>query len=206
MKQRGFTLVEILVVTAVTSVILIFLTQIFFSSLRGGNKAQALAIIKQNGQSVLDTLDKNIRNSDNIVCPAIPTGATSATSNTLVIVKNGIFTRYRFKNASNGSIGELDQDTPVQDLQDPNQQNINNFINLNLCNESDPLQAPTVNAVTDNGPSSVSVSNGVFIRNKPKGFKDVVTIDFDLSPAGDLNLKTFGQLSPVPFKTTVELR
>lgn len=216
-KNRGFTLVEVLVVVAVTSIILLFLTQIFFSSLTGNNKAQALALIKQNGQSVLDSLDKSIRNADHIVCPAIPEGGSTATSNTLVIVKNGIYTRYRFRSVGNNqcpnsqyegglTIGQLDQDTPVQDLQDPNQQNVNNFIKFNLCNEQDPLQSSTRVTLTDNSPSAVSLSCGVFTRNKATGFKDVVTIDFRLQPAVDFDKKTYGQLSPVSFKTAVELR
>lgn len=199
-KENAFTLVEILVVISVTSVLLLILTQIFFSSLRGNNKAQALALIKQNGQSVLDSMDKSIRNADNIVCPAVVIGATSATSNTLVIVKNGIFTRYRFTS------GELDRDTPVQDLQNPNQKNINDFIKLNLCNEQDPLQTPTLTVITDKTAQGVSVTSGVFTRDKPKGFKDVVTIDFKLSPAVELSKKTFGQIDPVSFRTSVELR
>jgi len=216
-KENAFTLVEILVVIAVTSVLLLILTQIFFSSLRGNNKAQALALIKQNSQSVLDSMDKSIRNADNIVCPAVAIGATSATANTLVIVKNGIFTRYRFRNVKSDlcpntsfdqtlTNGELDRDTPVQDLKDPNQQNINNFIKFNLCNEQDPLQIPTLTRVTDNSVLGVSATCGVFTRDKPKGFKDVVTIDFKLSPGVELSKKTFGQIDPVSFRTSVELR
>lgn len=199
-RSAGFTLVEILVVIAVTSVLLLILTQIFFSSLRGNNKAQVLGLIKQNGQGVLDSLDKSIRSADGIVCPAVTTGTTSADSSTLVIIKNGIFTRYRFTG------GGLDQDTPVQDLQNPNQKNINDFIKLNLCNEQDPLQVPTLSTITDNNTMGVLVTDGVFTRDQSKGFKDVVTIDFKLSPGTELAKKTFGQIDPVSFKTSVELR
>lgn len=59
----GFTLVELLVVMGILGVIvgstLLFLTSI----LRGSNQASVVSEIKQNGQVVLDTIDRQIRNS-----------------------------------------------------------------------------------------------------------------------------------------------
>lgn len=205
-KQRGFTLVEILVVISITSVLLLILTQIFFSSLRGNNKAQALAVIKQNGQSVLDSIDKSIRNADNIVCPFITPGSIApVSSNTLVIVKNGSYTRYKFI-FGQGTNGELDSDNPVPNPADADQQNPNNFINK-ICSSSDLLQQQTKVPMTDNSSQNgVSVVTGSFTRVKLSGFKDVVTIDFQLKPGPELDKKTFGQIDPVSFKTAVELR
>src|SRR3989344_5139983 len=106
MRKNGFTLVEVLVAIAVSSLMLLLLVQIFLSSLRGNNKAQIIALIKQNGQSVLDEMDKNIRNSDNIAC-------ISTSHRTLVLNKNGAYTRYRFTIASILNNGEIREDMPI---------------------------------------------------------------------------------------------
>lgn len=61
--KSGFTLVELLVVIGVLSVVtgtaLLFLTSI----LRGSNQAGIVAEVKQNGQIVLDSIDRQIRNA-----------------------------------------------------------------------------------------------------------------------------------------------
>ncbi len=223
-NSKGFTLVELLVVIAVSSVLLLLLTQIFFSSLKGNNKAQALAIIKQNGASVLDEIDLSVRNADNVVCPFIAPGSVlPVSSNNLVVIKNGVFTRYRFRfkdttaceardqdpkdqNLANGQVDKdiIDLSNPSTTLRDLTQQGINNYITNNLCNEQDALLNPI--PLTDNTPQGVTVVCGAFTRSRLNGFKDIVTINFQLSPAPEIDKKTFSQVSPVSFKTSVELR
>jgi len=62
---KGFTLVELLVVLGLLSVTvgstLLFLT----STLKGSNSAAITAEVKQNGQSVLDSLERQIRGAAN---------------------------------------------------------------------------------------------------------------------------------------------
>lgn len=62
-KSFGFTLIEFLVVlgllTVTVSTTLLFLSSI----LRGSNKANVTAEVKQNGQAVLDSLERQIRNA-----------------------------------------------------------------------------------------------------------------------------------------------
>ena len=84
MIKKGFTLVEILVVIAILSVLGVLILTIFTRTLRGSNKSQIIGKIKQNGQSVLEQMDKTVRNSDKVVC---------VISSNLVVVKNGIYTR-----------------------------------------------------------------------------------------------------------------
>jgi len=66
--QKGFTLLEFLVVIGLLSItigsILLFLTSV----LKGTNQANITAEVKQNGQVVLDTLESQIRNGTDAVC------------------------------------------------------------------------------------------------------------------------------------------
>lgn len=64
--RAAFTLVETLVVigilSAIVGVTLVFLTNI----LRGSNQASITADVKQNGQIVLDSIDRQIRNATSV--------------------------------------------------------------------------------------------------------------------------------------------
>lgn len=75
---NGFTLVELLVVIGVLGVVtgsaLLFLTSI----LKGSNQARIVADVKQNGQIVLDSIDRQIRNAQEIRVITPPAGSDSA--------------------------------------------------------------------------------------------------------------------------------
>ena len=115
MTQKGFTMVEILVTMAILSIFGLLILLIFTSSLRGSNKSQILTIIKENGQSVLETIDKTIRSSDNLVC-------ISDNDTTLIVVKNGIYTRYRFVLETVSTNGFIEQDNPAKQFNQETQQ------------------------------------------------------------------------------------
>lgn len=68
--QRGFTLVELLVVIAVMSVIGTISTDLFSSVIRGGNKANVINEVKQNGQQALDVMERYIRNAATVSGPS----------------------------------------------------------------------------------------------------------------------------------------
>lgn len=197
MIKNGFTLVELLVVIAILSVAGTLVVTIFTSSLRGSNKSQIVSSIKQNGQLVLEIMDKTIRNSDNIVC-------VSNLQTTLVIVKNGIFTRYRFIAPVGSTNGLIEQDAPVQIFTDPVKADIKLFIDA-ICADTDPMSE--ANILTDTNPQTgVSAKNGLFTRSKQAGSKDAVTVKFDLAPASGAPQAVAGQIDPVTFQTTIQLR
>ena len=54
--------------------------------------------------------------------------------------------------------------------------------------------------------SGVSVENGLFSRDKSAGFMDQVTIKFDLKPGLGASQAVAGQIDPVSFQTTIQLR
>lgn len=194
--NKGFTLVEILVVIAIIAIVGTMLVAIFSSALRGSNKAQILAVIKQNGQAVLENMDKIIRGADNVVCSG---------EQTLVIVKDGIYIRYKFSPPSANTNGVIQQDNPVQPATG-NNSDIKLFKD-NVCSDPMGTDSPVVNTLNDNNIlSGISVENGAFTRDKSAGFKDQIIIKFDLRPGVDVPAAISGQIDPVSFQTAIQLR
>lgn len=79
--RTGFTLIEILVVTALVSVVAATATQIFSQILRSNQKARAILEVKQVGDNALTVIANKIRNAKTIssVCD-VPA------SNTITII------------------------------------------------------------------------------------------------------------------------
>jgi prepilin-type N-terminal cleavage/methylation domain-containing protein len=205
MRNRGFTMVEILVVIAILSIVGVILVQIFYRSIQGGNKSTLTSTIKQNGQSVLNTIDKSIRNSDGVIC-------ISSSKQTMALVKNGVYTRYRLCTKDNScrdrnfntnpGNGFIESDTPIVAANESLETIIND-----VCDEQN-LMSLTTNVVTltdTNTKTGVSLVDGEFTRSKAAGFKDIITIRYQLGAGNDVP-SVFSQLDPVEFKTTVELR
>jgi len=205
--KKGFTLVEMLVVIAVLSIIGILILTIFTRTLKGTNKSQILGAIKQNGQSVLETLTSSIRNADNVVCPAIIPPATTASSGTLVIVTQGIYTRYRFI-AAGANNGLIQQDNPAKQTvagsNPPREETDAEFVDR-VCTIGSIMPTPII--LTDTNPQSgVSLANGSFTRNRPAGFKDSVKVTFVVSPGIGALPTLINEIDPVTFETTIQLR
>ncbi len=66
--KKGYTLIEFLIVIGILAIVvgstLLFLTAI----LKGTNQASIVSEVKQNGQAVLGSLDKQVRNAKDVVC------------------------------------------------------------------------------------------------------------------------------------------
>ncbi len=206
--KKGFTLVELLVVISVLSIVGVIILTIFTRTLRGNNKAQILLAMKQNGQAVLENMDKTVRNSDYVVCPAV----IFPDPKTLVVRNGGIYTRYRFiapSPSSNPTInGFIQQDSPikqnVESSNSPREETDGELANR-VCLFADPMSQATI--LTDTNPQTgVSVENGLFTRDKSAGFMDTVRIEFDLLPGKSASQAVAGQIDPVNFVTTVQLR
>ncbi|MDQ3098434.1 MAG: type II secretion system GspH family protein [bacterium] len=65
-NEQGFTLIEILVVIAIVGVLTGITSDIFIQIVRGSNKANVVTEIKQNGDNVLNQLERTIRNAEEI--------------------------------------------------------------------------------------------------------------------------------------------
>lgn len=207
--KKGFTLVEVLVVISVLSLVGVLVLTIFTRSLQGNNKSQILSAIKQNGQSVLENIDKTIRDSDIVVCPVINPPDTGASSANLVVRSGGVYTRYRFIDPSpaiNPTMnGLIQQDNPtkqnVQDSDPLREETDPEFVNR-ICTLVDPMSQTATNILTDTDTQSgVSVESGLFTRSRSAGFKDQVIIKFNLKPG-----ISAPQIDAVSFQTTIQLR
>lgn len=211
MKKNGFTLVELLIVIVVLSTAGILVLTIFTNSLRGGNRAQISSAIQKNGRNVLDMLDKTIRNSDNLVCM---TGGVI-----LVVVKDGIYTRYKFIPQTTSANGKIVVDYPLPSgtWTDPGTGTVYNLDYLpdfknKICAEADPNPDPNNRiALTDTDPETgVSITvpaGGMFSNpNQSAGFKNQVKIEFFVGPGVSISPVLSGQVDAVNFVTTVNLR
>jgi len=199
-------LAELLVVVGVVAVMGLIITEVFSRSLKGGNKSQTIASIKQNGQASVELMDKTLRGADQVICP-VKVGDGLQTSDTLVVVKDGKYSRFRCQIASGTASGQIKQDSPtIQPNQDQN-----SFL-TNVCDVAYDDPGSSAQAITDtNTKSGVSVSDSsgnctIFTRNKKSGFKDTVTIKFNLSPGVSAPSAIAGQIDAVKFTTTIGLR
>lgn len=233
MKQKGSTLMELLVVMAVLAIAGTFIFNIFTSTLRGNNKTQVIGVIKQNGQAVLETMDKTVRNADNVVCPYFLSPAdTIAHSNTVVTVKDGIYTRFRFippTNNINPALGNncgttretgcLVRDNPVKQnregISPPIEETDPQFV-TRICNVGSQMLSDAV-TLTDTNPKTgismncfnddcIPTTNAIFTRDRSSGFKDQVAIRFIAGPGVEASEAVRGQIDPVLFQTTISLR
>lgn len=206
MMNKGFTLAETLVAIAVAAIVGTILVLIFTNTLRGSNKSRILSAMKQNGQAVLDSMDRIIRSADNVVCPA------SGSSNTIAIVKNGTYSRYRIVLAgdSPGSVpsacvgmeknGCIISDNPTPQ---PSETTPQLFIQR-ICNAD---QMPLAQILTDTNPlTGVTIESGSLSVSKPPGFKAIVTVNFVLKPGVSVPQVIASQIDPVTYQTTIELR
>lgn len=64
--RKGFTLVEILVVTLILGTIAVIGSNMFFTILRGSSKTSILAEVNQNGSYALNVMERMIRNAKSL--------------------------------------------------------------------------------------------------------------------------------------------
>lgn len=65
-SQKGFSLLEILVVLTVFVIIAAIANQVFFSTLRGTSKSEATSLVKQNGNYAISVMDRSLKNAQRL--------------------------------------------------------------------------------------------------------------------------------------------
>lgn len=86
MNKKGFTLLELLVVTAILAVLIGISTTVFISILRSQNKTNVINEVRQNATLAIDLFERDVRSASDI----IPDGGSFLTNKiTLVEVENG---------------------------------------------------------------------------------------------------------------------
>ena len=204
-RPSGFTIVELLIILAVVSVLGVVLVDVFLRSIRGSDKARILAKLQQNGQVAMDNMDKAIRGSEAVLCPRSSTVGVGPFPRILMIVREGQYTRFRFKEPTSDQNGKVQIDYPnpsVDIFTNPSDEKI--AIWESYCQGADAVPLDKLTDLTDASDNGVSISEGSFIKNKKAGFKDIVTIFFKVGPS--LKLINQQAVEPVTFQTTVEVR
>ncbi|OGE19403.1 hypothetical protein A3J19_01795 [Candidatus Daviesbacteria bacterium RIFCSPLOWO2_02_FULL_41_8] len=213
-NKQGFTLIEVLVATGVIAVIGVVLVVIFTNTLRGNSKSQILSVIKQNGQGVLDNIGANIRGADNVVCPL-----DGSSSNTMVIIKNGTYTRYRIalptdaRNTApdtcvySGKNGCIFQDKPTKVIdEDTGEEETDGVFIPRICSPAD-LSVVDNSILTDtNVQTGVLINRGSFTVKRLDGFRAIIEVEFALEPGTSAPSVVAGQIDPVTFQTTLQLK
>lgn len=212
--MKGFSLIEALVSLAIILVLGFILSDLLLHTFQGGNKSDLIGTVKQNGQSALDNMTLAIRAADSVVCSGsyYTTWPQGNPSDTLVISKNGSFTRFRFHPPTTSINGYLAEDFPkVSDLPNSDLSQTSLLCTLPTSNGIDQTISTGVVIMTDkdNPTGGVSVTAGGFTVNSVTGFKPTINISFNLAPGvsagqrADLTLKSN---SSTQFSTTVGLR
>jgi prepilin-type N-terminal cleavage/methylation domain-containing protein len=204
-KKSGFSLVEMLVVISIVSILGIILMQIFLDSLRGGGRAQLLTLMKRNGQSVLDVMDKTIRNANSVICPQILSGDSASADFIIIQTKDDPvqFIRYDFSKTSSSTNGKI----TVSAAPAATSEDLNNPTNYCAALATSPLSM-----TDDDIKSGVSVSiptgKKLFTRRVDitKIAPDIITINFNVGPALNAPLALSGNVDEVPFQTIIQLR
>jgi prepilin-type N-terminal cleavage/methylation domain-containing protein len=207
MRKNGFTLIEMLVVMAVLSIISGFILTIFTRTLQGGNKAQIVQTMKQNGQTILETIDKNVRSADSISCVSTP-------AISLVVAKAGVYTRYRFIAPTASANGYIQQDSPVKqiDLSTSKEETDQAFINR-VCTNTDPMSqaviitnTQSISGISVNCVSNDCNANPIFKRDRLAGYKDQILIKFQTEAGVGVPQNLKNQIDKTTFQTTINLR
>jgi prepilin-type N-terminal cleavage/methylation domain-containing protein len=207
MSNKGFSLIEVLVTVTILTIIGVAITTIVTRSFQGNSKTELIGNVKQNGQAALAIIEKDIRESDTVVCPTTGTGLVL----TLLTKTDGQYIRFSMVPQAGATNGVIYKE-------------IFNFQSLptasdNLCdlsiialNYQSPT-SPAVSLLDSTSKSAISLKNisGVgFTVVKNPGFKDTVKVQFDLG-GSTKSLNSFsdsigGSTNSVKFQTTVQIR
>ncbi|MFH0937174.1 MAG: type II secretion system protein [Candidatus Daviesbacteria bacterium] len=166
---HGFTLIELIIVIGVTGILAVVMTDVLTQTLRGQNKVKIINQIKQNGQSVLEKMTNEIRQAERVVCVGKITGS-SGPDNTLVIFKNGVYTRFRFEPGLTGQNGKITAQSWGFESQS------------NDCTAESSVSEPLLNLTDTDTKNGISIepkdSEPIFTPDPKPGYNDNITIKF----------------------------
>lgn len=79
-KERGFTLLELLLYVAISSIIILATSALVQVVLEARIKAQTVTEVEQQGQQVMQVMGQTLRNATGVTSPTIGTSAASLTA------------------------------------------------------------------------------------------------------------------------------
>jgi prepilin-type N-terminal cleavage/methylation domain-containing protein len=194
MNNKGFSLLEIVIAVGVIGILGVVFTLVLTNVFRSETQIDSISEFKQTGQVVLDRLDREIRDSSRVVCIGDKGGSTESDSGDTIVMqkKDGSYIRVRFDLENNGFI------------------NVEHFIVGadrflggvgSRCVQDAFIEGENILDEYRLTGAGVSVVNGNFSKTQPVGFREAVSIRFELS-AG---MGAAGQENAV-FQSTILLR
>lgn len=187
LKSKGFTLVELLIVTSILGVLGLIIASTLTNVFRGQNKVNTISQIKQNGQTAMDQIERLVRFSEKVVC-----GGSGIFTDRIVVAKQGQYIRIQFIAPTTTANGYLFYDYPDQ------------LSSIDPCTQ--PQNNSTVLTNTDLT-RGISVVSANFNKLSQPGFKDALIFQFQANTSiGNNNLSENSLKDPIQFKTTIELR
>jgi prepilin-type N-terminal cleavage/methylation domain-containing protein len=202
LNQKGFTLIELVVVSTIIVGLGLIFTEVLVQALRGENKVKIIASVRQNGQTVLDQITNDIRSSEKVFC----INDDNANTDTMVLFKEGKYIRYRFTRplptvnpTANGFIAIDSWDYLIDSYA--------------ACNnpQASPIKLTSddpINGISFNFSNQYNFTERIFYKNNAPGFSDTVTIQMR-GYAGVRSGRTYETTvaeNGVLFVTTVSIR
>lgn len=200
-NYKGFSMFEVIVAITIIAVLWVIIGSILSGSFKGNSKTSLVTIIKQNGQTAINLIDQNIRNSNKVICPE---NSTQNSDSLTLLLHDGRVIRYKIypEPANKSSNGKIQQDFPLIDLSQSD--------TTQLCQSLNNTAAQFPISLTDENPQNgVSLLNGGFNIAKQPGFRDVVTVQFNLKQGVGAPLSfenSIGGSGVINFSTTVQAR
>jgi prepilin-type N-terminal cleavage/methylation domain-containing protein len=92
--QKGYTLIELLTVIGILSVISVIVLSVVFISLRGTQKSDTLEVVRQDGDSAMSQMVRNIRYAKSLDAPTSCIPATTLSAITVTSLHDNGQTTY----------------------------------------------------------------------------------------------------------------
>ncbi len=204
MRKNGFSLIEVLVTVSILTIIGVAISTIVTRSFQGNTKTELIGNVKQNGQAALAIIEKDIRDSDTVVCPLSGT----STIITLLTKTEGQYIRFSMIPESGSNNGAIYREIFTFQYLPASADQLCNLATFPL-----DIQSTQTDLIDFNSKSAVSLKNvsgtGFTVVKNP-GFKDTVRVQFNLGPSVTSTKKVEDSLGGATnsdqFQTTVQIR
>lgn len=203
-KKNAFSLIEVLVTVTILTLIGVAISVIVTRSFQGNTKTELIGNVKQNGQGALSIIEKDIRESDTVVCPTSGTGLVL----TLLTKTQGQYIRLSMIPQTSTTNGAIYREVYTFQFLPSSSNLLCDLSTYAIGNQS--TQTPLIDFSSKSAISLKNISGTGFTVVKSSGFKDTVKVQFDLGPsatASDTVQDSLGGTNnSIQFKTTVQIR